>query len=132
MVQTALTGADISFACYEPNVMAADARQPRTDCAASGIVFTSTQSVVQFANGNMHKLLNVVARNRVMLLDGEIDLPIGPPTNGSLDVIEFDWAVVARRIVSDLVVGRSVSHTETQRIFKGRWKPSRAQADSPR
>jgi hypothetical protein len=128
MVQTALTDADISFAYYEPNVTTPHEHQPRTN-GVGGIVFTSNQSFVRLANGGIHKLLG---QNRVMLLDGEIDLPIGAPANRSFDVIEFDWAVVARRIVSDLVVGRSVSHTETQRIFKGRWKPSRAQADSPR
>jgi hypothetical protein len=131
MVQTALTDADISFACYEPNVATPHGHQPQTN-GAGGIVFTSRQSFVRLANGGIHKLLNLLGQNRVMLLDGEIDLPIGAPANLSFDVIEFDWAVVARCIVSDLVVGRSATHSETQRIFKSRWKPASAEAFTSR
>jgi hypothetical protein len=125
MLQTALTHADISFTCYEPDLTVPHAQQPGAN-GSGGFVFTSTQSVVQFANGSMHKFTNLLGQNRVMLLDGETDLPIGTLANGSCDVIEFDWAVVSRRIVSDVVVGRSATHTETQRIFKASWKPSSA------
>lgn len=132
MLQTALTDADIPFACYEPEITGPNGHQPRTSWAGSGIVFTSTQSVVRFANGRMHKFLNLGRQNRVMLLDGEIELVGGAPATASFDVIEFDWGAIVRRIVSDLVVGRSVNHAEAQRIFKASWKPSSAQTFSPR
>jgi hypothetical protein len=124
MLRMTLANADISFACYQPNVTAPGGQQLGTTCATSGIVFTSTQSVVRFVNGSIHKFRNLLRQNRVMLLEGEIDLPIGAPTNRSFDVIEFDWDIVARRIVNDLVVGGSATKTETQRIFKARWKPA--------
>lgn len=94
VLHTALTDADISLVCNEANLGSLGIERLSTN-GPGGIVFTSTQSVVQSANGRMHTFMNLIARNRVMLLDGEIDLQIGAAAKGSFDVIEFDWAVVA-------------------------------------
>jgi hypothetical protein len=122
MLQAALVDVDIHFTRYEADFTGPNVLRPRPNRLGSGIIFTSAQSVVRFANRSVSEFLNLSRQKRIMLLDGEVDLPIETSLNTSFDRIEFDWRTMARRIVSDLVANGAIATTAEQSIFKAKWR----------
>jgi hypothetical protein len=87
----------------------------------SGVVFASAQSVVQFAHKGAADLSTLLRESRVMFLEGVVDLPPEMHLSGLSDAIEFDWRIIARRIVTDLIENRCTNGVQEQTIFKAKW-----------
>ncbi len=79
------------------------------------IVFPSSKLAVEFRYKYPAHFAQFLHESRVMLTERVIDLPASETLNGVVDVIEFDWEAIAKRIGSDLVnVARSrIAHPIT-------------------
>jgi hypothetical protein len=85
----------------------------------TGIIFTSSDAVLEFASEGIKLFSTLLDGNRVMFIEGAVDLP-GKAFFDSFDRIEFDWQPIARRIGSDLVSGtHAPPHERT--IFEAKW-----------
>lgn len=72
------------------------------------IVFPSSKLAVEFRYKHPAHFTKLLHESRVMLTERVIDLPASETLNGVVDVTEFDWEAIAKRIGSDLVhVARS-------------------------
>jgi DNA-binding transcriptional regulator YhcF (GntR family) len=89
----------------------------------SGVIFPSAQSVLQFVHKGVADFSTLCRENRVMFLEGVVDLPEGMHLAGLFDTIEFDWRIIARRIVSDLIANRCTNGVQEQTVFKAKWCP---------
>jgi hypothetical protein len=69
------------------------------------IVFPSSKLAVEFRYKYPAHFVKLLHESRVMLTERVIDLPASETLNGVVDVIEFDWEAIAKRIGSDLVQG---------------------------
>jgi len=56
-----------------------------------------------------------------MFLEGVVDLPADMHLSGLFDTVEFDWRIIARRIVSDLIANRCTNGIQEQTVFKAKW-----------
>ena len=81
------------------------------------------ESVLQFAHKSAADLSTLLRENRVMFLEGVVDLPSDMHLSGLFDTIEFDWRIIARRIVSDLIGNRYANAVQEQTVFKAKWCP---------
>jgi hypothetical protein len=88
-----------------------------------GVIFASAQSVLQFAHKGVADFSTLLRENRVMFLEGVVDLPADMHLSGCFDTIEFDWRIIARRIVSDLIANRCTNGVQEQTVFKAKWCP---------
>ena len=66
--------------------------------------------------------MNLLRQNRVLFLEGEVDLPIDAALGVCFESIEFDWRAVARRIVSDLAANGGGGSRLEQSIFQAKWR----------
>ena len=121
MVRTALLAVGIPFACQDISASGSSESSLGT-WVGSGTIFTSSQSVSRFANRSVSGLSNLLRKNRVMLLEGEVDLPIDASLSGSFDSIDLDWRAIARQLVSDLVASGVVAARSKQSIFEAKWR----------
>ena len=96
---------------------------PRAAAGHTGLIFTSAQSIVQFAYTGLGRLADLLEHGRVLFVHGGVDLPFAPHLNPSFDSIEFDWRVIARRLVSDLLIDFWRCGMQEQTIFKASWRP---------
>jgi hypothetical protein len=122
MVQAAVSAAGIPCTWCDISATTWSGSSPRIKWRDSGVIFASAQSVIRFANKNISGLLSLLRENRVMFLEGDVDLPTEAYLNGSFDSIEFDWRAIARRLVSDLVANGSTANAPEQSIFKAKWR----------
>lgn len=88
-----------------------------------GFIFASAQSVLQFAHKDVADLSRLLREHRVLLLEGVVDLTAEMHLSGLIDTIEFDWRIIARRIVSDLIANRCTNGVQEQTVFKAKWCP---------
>jgi hypothetical protein len=84
-----------------------------------GIIFTSSHAVLEFASEGVKAFATLLDKNRVMFIEGAMDLP-GMAPFASFDAIEFDWQPIARRIGIDLVSGTHAPPHE-RIIFEAKW-----------
>jgi hypothetical protein len=73
------------------------------------IVFPSSKLAVEFRYKYPAHFTRLLQDSRVMLTERVVDLPASETLNGVVDVIEFDWEAIAKRIGRDLVNG---AHSE--------------------
>ena len=97
--------------------------KPRAAAGHTGLIFTSAQSIVQFAYTGLGRLADLLEHGRVSFVHSGVDLPFAPYLNPSFDSIEFDWRVIARRLVSDLLIDFWHGGMQEQTIFKASWRP---------
>ena len=84
------------------------------------IVFPSSEVAVRLGSRDPGQFAELLEQSHVMMVNGLIDLPGWPPVNASIDVIEVDWEIVAKRIASDLA--RSTrSSIEAPIVFQAKW-----------
>jgi hypothetical protein len=84
------------------------------------IVFPSSELAVRLGSRDPGQFAELLEQSHVMMVNGLIDLPGWPPVNASIDVIEVDWEIVAKRIASDLA--RSTrSSIEAPIVFQAKW-----------
>jgi hypothetical protein len=121
MLQAALMDAGIPFTRQAFDTAGSNTSPRKSDGRQSGIIFASAQSVVRFAYTDVAELRNLSRQNRMMFLEGRMDLPIETRLNGNFDAIEFDWRTVARRIASNLATTVGESRRPCQEVFKAKW-----------
>ena len=89
----------------------------------TGLIFTSAQSIVQFAYTGLGRLADLLQQTRVLFVHGGVELPFATHLNPCFDTVDFDWRIIARRIVSDLLIDFWRGGMQEQTIFKGTWRP---------
>src|ERR1700736_4113158 len=123
MLHTVLSDIGLRSTTCDLDFLVSNRSSQRSARLQRGVIFTSAQSILQLVYQNVGALSNVVQQNRVMCLEGAVDLPIDINLSGSLDTIEFDWRTIARRVISDLVAKRGAIVVHEQAIFNGKWQP---------
>jgi hypothetical protein len=88
---------------------------------SAGVIFSSAQSLIEFAQAGMVVLEGLLRHNRVVFVHGGIDLPFKTQLNCLFDTLKFDWTMISRRIVSDLVARCCATQVQRQMIFKAKW-----------
>jgi hypothetical protein len=84
------------------------------------IIFPSSEVAVRFGSRDPGQFAGLLEQSRVIMVTGLIDLPGWHPVNASIDVIEVDWEIVAKRIASDLA--RSTrSPIDAPIVFQAKW-----------
>jgi hypothetical protein len=66
------------------------------------IIFPSSELAMRLGSRDPGRFAELLEQSRVLMVNGLIDLPGWYPVNASIDVIEVDWEIVAKRIASDL------------------------------
>ena len=84
------------------------------------IVFPSSEVAVRLGSRDPGQFAELLEQSHVMMVNGLIDLPGWPPVNASIDVIEVDWEIVAKRIASDLAKSTR-SSIEAPIVFQAKW-----------
>jgi hypothetical protein len=84
------------------------------------IVFPSSELAVRLGSQHPDQLAELLEQSRVMMVSGLIDLPGWYPVNASIDVIEVDWEIVAKRIASDLAQSTR-SPINAPIVFQAKW-----------
>jgi hypothetical protein len=122
MLQTVLMDLGIPFSSYKLGL--ADSSELSVPKGRdSGVIFASAQSVLQFAQKGVADLSTLLRENRIMFLEGVVDLPPEMHLSGLFDAIEFDWRMIARRIVTDLIANRCMNGAQEQAVFRAKWCP---------
>lgn len=85
-----------------------------------GIVFPSSELAVRLGSQDPGHFAELLEQSRVMMTDGLIDLPGWYPVNATIDVIEVDWEMAAKRIASDLVKSTR-SPIDASIVFEAKW-----------
>ena len=84
------------------------------------IVFPSSELAVRLGSRHPGQLAKFLEQSRIMMVNGLIDLPGWYPVNASIDVIEVDWEIVAKRIASDLAKSTR-SPINAPIVFQAKW-----------
>jgi len=84
------------------------------------IVFPSSELAVRLGSRHPGQLAKFLEQSRVMMVNGLIDLPGWYPVNASIDVIEVDWEIVAKRIANDLAKSTR-SPINAPIVFQAKW-----------
>jgi hypothetical protein len=84
------------------------------------IVFPSSELAVRLGSQHPGQLAELLEQSRVLMVNGLIDLPGRYPVNASIDVIEVDWEIVAKRIASDLAKPTR-SPIDAPIVFQAKW-----------
>jgi hypothetical protein len=97
-----------------------DSLRTRSQRKNRAIVFPSSELAVRLGSQHAGQLAELLEQSRVMMVNGLIDLPGWYPVNASIDVIEVDWEIVAKRIASDLAKSTR-SPINTPIVFQAKW-----------
>ena len=74
-------------------------RRVRTD----GIVFSSSALASRLAFRDPLAVTEIMSSQRVAFLEGPVNMPFSAVPDVAIDLVTFDWQLVAERIVDDLV-----------------------------
>jgi hypothetical protein len=108
--------------CYKVETVGSSAlHRSLAECPSrhTGIIFASSDAILEFASEGIKHFATVLGESRVMFIEGAVDLPGNAPF-GSVDNIEFDWQPIVRRIGSDLIRGTPAPPLE-RTIFEAKW-----------
>src|SRR6266403_673156 len=103
-----------------------DTLRTRSQRKNRAIIFPSSELAVRLVSRDPGRFAELLERSRVLMVNGLIDLPVWYPVNTSIDVIEVDWEIVAKRIASDLAKSTR-SPIDAPIVFQAKWarKPSK-------
>ncbi len=106
-----------------------DSLRTRSQRKNRAIIFPSSELAVRLVSRDPGRFAELLERSRVLMVNGLIDLPGWYPVNASIDVIEVDWEIVAKRIASDLAKSTR-SPIDAPIVFQAKWarKPSKNRA----
>ena len=97
-----------------------DSLRTRSQRKNRAIVFPSSELAVRLGSQHPGQLAELLEQSRVMMVNGLIDLPGWYPVNASIDAIEVDWEIVAKRIASDLAKSTR-SPINAPIVFQAKW-----------
>jgi hypothetical protein len=90
----------------------------------AAVVFTASELFVQLLYENRADFETIARTQRVLLPQGAIDFPVREFAVNEVDVVEFDWRNVVKRIVDDLTNWRLISDNPPT-IFHAQWRHRR-------
>ena len=70
---------------------------------SKAFIFPSSKLGTELDSQDFARFGNLFERHRVMLLEGLVELPACNSLDAKVDVVEFDWHLVGKRIASDLL-----------------------------
>ena len=87
----------------------------------SALVFTKSELFAQLLYENKTDFDAIIRTQRVLLIQGAIDFPIMEFPANSVDIVEFDWKNLVKRIVDELTNWRVASDAQPT-IFRAQWR----------
>ena len=89
-----------------------------------GVIFPSGRFAALLACRVPEAMFDLMRRTRVMLPKGPVNTPFARiPDNVPVDLVWVDWALVAERLVDDVIASAIFNVEESVAVFEAQWLP---------